>query len=109
MSQLAIGGTGVPTPPEVKLTERQRRALEIIAAHQPIASEDLGRALSNRPWSNYDKAQGAEVGAALRDKHLARYSRKRGGWVLADWKDDGSPDGNRADSGYDPATAEIPF
>lgn len=103
--QLAIDGTGVPTPPEVKLTERQRDALEKIAADGPITSDDLGAHLNPRfPNSPWNAGNGAATGHRLRALGLVRYSRNHGGWVLKNWKD-----GAKTTSGYDPSTAEIPF
>lgn len=93
MEQLAL--TGVPTPPDVKLTPRQRSALEHIAANQPLASDELGAYLheirrerggkghprnSSCDWC---KSEGAQMGKALRDKQLVKY-RLGEGWILAD-------------------------
>lgn len=102
--QTALEGTGTPTPPEVRLTARQRRALEAVAERGPISSAELGRAISDREWSSFDEASGASVGAALRKKGLVRFSRKADGWLLR-----GAPDPRPPSSDYDPASAEIPF
>lgn len=93
----------MPTPPDLNLTPRQRRALELIAERQPFPSADLGAALSGFPLSEWNAANGAALGNRLRELGLVRFSRKRGGWVLKDWKDTGSSAGPSAQGG------EIPF
>lgn len=96
--QLAL--VGVPTPPDLRLTRRQRQALEHIHANQPVTSQDLGEHLATLRGSQpgvWAASDGARMGRRLRDLGLARYSRKRGGWITAD-----APAAPRADFGAFP-------
>ncbi len=119
MSQLTLDGTGTPTPPEVRLTVRQRFALEIIAEKEPISSERLGaylhelRAVEEKGYGHgyedvcrFCKQEGEGMGARLRSLDLVRFSTKAHGWRLAtsDVRRLLVPGGS-----YDPSTAEIPF
>lgn len=96
MSQLTLDGTGTPTPPDVRLTVRQRWALEIISEKEPIPSELLGAYLhelravegtgnghAHEDVCRFCRQEGEGMGRRLRDLGLVRYSRKRGGWALA--------------------------
>lgn len=79
------------------LTDRQAYALGIIAARQPIRSDDLGAHLHAYRQDQGGKGHGADdtcdwctsegksVGDALAAKGLVRYVRGKG-WVTADWK-----------------------
>lgn len=76
---------GPVTPPDVKLTARQRKALDTIAAHQPIRSDELGAYLHpHGPDKRCDwcTPSGREVGEALKRKGLVEYEREAG-WKLA--------------------------
>lgn len=114
--QLGLDGTGVTTPPEVRLTERQRHALDFIGKHGPVPSDMLGALLHEfRPAEaathhcrdercDFCRSEGASMGARLRELELVSY-RKQRGWVL--W---GAPrEEPRREMSYDPATVEIPF
>lgn len=83
-----------PVDPTVRLTARQRLALEYIGHHQPVASDELGaflhedrRARGGKGHGadercDYCQQEGAQMGAALRLKGLVK--RKRGvGWVVS--------------------------
>lgn len=97
MSQLELLGGTVPVEPDVKLTERQRHALEIIGRYQPIPSDELGahlhqeragRGLKGHPAEQrceWCGTEGAQMGAALRKRGLV--TRKRdAGWVLPSYR-----------------------
>lgn len=119
MSQLSLDGTGTPTPPEVRLTARQRFALEIVAEREPVPSELLGaylhelRAVEERGNGHghedvcrFCRQEGRSMGERLRALGLVAFSTKAGGWRLASTAvaklvAAGGP--------YDPETAEIPF
>lgn len=80
---------GVPVDPTVKLTARQRFALELIARLQPVPSDELGAYLCERRGKHHhddrcdwDSQNGRAVGAALRRHGLVRQKR-HAGWVLA--------------------------
>lgn len=108
--QLAL--VGPATPPELKLTRRQRFALELIA-QRPMSSVDLGAALHEYRQQNGGRghgatstcawcdAEGAHMGATLRKHGLVRYARNLGVWYVAE---DGRP---KADRGTQ--TDTIPF
>jgi len=108
--QLTLVGT--PTPPGMKLTERQRFALEFIA-HRPVSSEELGAALhefrmleggrGHRAESRCDwcKPEGASMGGRLRSLGLVRFTRKLGVWYLLET---GPPAPDRGAQ-----TGEIPY
>lgn len=111
-----ITGQPVAAPRDPSaLTDRQQLALEHIAAHQPVSSDELGAVLHEdrqargRKGHSRDQrcewcaTEGNVVGASLRAKGLI-VRRKTIGWCLPDH----SPDRPGA-SGYDPATSEIPF
>ena len=83
---------GIKVPPDVKLTEKQWFALEMIAT-KPVSSSDLGVALHRRRGCSYCQPdrpcafaapEGADMGAALRSKGLVRYTRKLGVWYLVE-------------------------
>jgi hypothetical protein len=86
--QLAL--VGPATPPDLKLTARQRFALEFIA-HRPVSSEELGAALheyrgahpAQRPC-RWCEAEGAGMGARLRQDGLVRFARYLKVWYLAE-------------------------
>ena len=115
--QLSLDGTGTPTPPELRLTTRQRYALEIVSEREPISSERLGaylhelRALEEK-GSGHDhesvcrfcRQEGRSMGDRLREFGLVAYSTKYHGWRLAT-----SKLRRFANADYDPATSEIPF
>lgn len=110
--QLAL--VGPATPPGLRLTPRQRFALEFIA-HRPVSSEELGAALHE--WTlregkgrghlatsrcDFCSSTGAEMGNRLRQDGLVRFARSLGVWYLVER---GKP--------YEPVsgsqTDEIPF
>jgi hypothetical protein len=77
-------------PPDVKLTERQRMALDFIETGQPVETTQFGALMHayQAKHETYERCQwckptGNELGRALRNKGLVKYSRKLGGWVLA--------------------------
>lgn len=92
----------VPVDPNVKLTGRQRLALEHIAKFDRLASDELGAFLHeerrSRTGRGHDRDErceycgdeGSQMGAALRAKGLVRYSRGAGtgddsaGWYVVD-------------------------
>jgi len=108
--QLALVGT--PTPPDLRLTKRQRFALELIA-RLPLSSESLGAALHERRRAEggkghsatttcqFCKSEGAHMGATLRKKGLVRFARNLAVWYA---EENGRP---RPDRGAQ--TDEIPF
>jgi len=105
--QLALAETGVATPPELRLTRRQRFALEFIA-QKACSSEDLGAALheyrdahSVTSGCQFCRPEGAAMGARLRQFGLVRWSRKLGVWYLVEV---GMPKPDRGAQ-----TDEIPF
>jgi hypothetical protein len=80
----------VLVPPDVKLTERQRWALKEIKYAAPIDSVALGQTIhwlqdhhERDETCQWCKPTGNELGRALRNKGLVKYSRKLGGWTLA--------------------------
>jgi hypothetical protein len=108
--QLAL--VGPATPPDLKLTARQRFALELIA-EKPCSSEELGAALheyrlleggrghgrdSRCTWC---KAEGASLGSRLRKDGLVKFARTLGVWYLSE---DGRPKVAR-----EPQSDDIPF
>lgn len=107
MTQLAL--TGTPTPPHLKLTGRQRGALEQIAEHQPLSSERLGAWIHERRLEAGGKGhsaanpcrfcneEGAAMGRNLRGKQLVRYSLSYHGWVIPGYKPAGKPVGGIPD------------
>ena len=116
--QLAL--VGAATPPELKLTERQRFALEFIH-HLPCSSEQLGAALHERRLQgggrghraektcDFCQMEGSGMGASLREKGLVKYARSLGVWYCVE---DGRPTSSptRTNSnGHDPQTADIPY
>ncbi|MDF2751629.1 MAG: hypothetical protein K0S82_11 [Gaiellaceae bacterium] len=86
---------GPSTPPDLKLTKRQRFSLEFIA-HRPPSSEELGAALheyrmqgggrGHRAENRCDwcQAEGAHMGNRLRQLKLVRFARGLGVWYLAE-------------------------
>lgn len=116
MSQLAFDGS--PVPPGVRVTARQRLAVEYVAAKQPVPSDELGAVLhadrlarGGRGHSvdercEWCRSEGREMGAALRRLGLVR-ERRGAGWVL-----EGAAAPPRAaapaEDVYDPATADFP-
>lgn len=90
--QLNLDGGFAATPAGRALTPRQQTALEHIAAHQPVASDELGAHLCS--WAGkhtvdhrcpWDGPNGRQVGDALKAKGLVRY-RRGAGWTLPDYK-----------------------
>jgi hypothetical protein len=80
----------VLVPPDVKLTARQRYALRYIAKKTLVDDIGLGAFVHSAQKKHYAgqpcewcKDAGHELGRALRNKGLVKYSRKLGGWVLA--------------------------
>lgn len=83
-----------PVDPTVRLTARQRLALEYIGHHQPVASDELGaflheerRARGGRGHSadercDFCQQEGSQMGAALRLKGLVK-QRRGAGWVVS--------------------------
>ena len=106
MSQPTI--PGVAPEPELKLTSRQRYALDVIASHGPIQSVELGAYLCERRGKHshdvvceWCQSSGKEVGRALAKRGLVK--RRRGeGWVPADWQPDYGSSAIQGDG-------EIPF
>lgn len=106
---------GPATPPELKLSKRQRFALEFIA-RRPVSSEELGAALHEyrrahvaQKACRWCQAEGAEMGQRLRQDHLVRFARRLKVWYLVE---NGRPEAVASTSdpdSYDPACAEIPF
>lgn len=105
MTQLEIGGNDALAPPEAKLTQRQRIALEYIGHHQPVSSDELGAMLheerrarglkghSSDERCEYCTDEGRSMGAALRQKGLVRFRRHEGGgWYIPSAKTDGKDD-----------------
>lgn len=89
MSQLSIEGTGIPTPPETRLTKRQRFALELIGQLGYMTSEELGASLHEYRGAHpatrtctFCRPEGAHMGASLREKGLVRMKRDRGWYVV---------------------------
>ena len=112
LDQLSFAETGAATPPELKLTRRQRFALELIT-HTPLSSENLGAALheyrmkeggkghdARRPCQ-FCRAEGAHMGDALRKKKLVRFARNLAVWY--------SEDKGRPKTARELATTDIPF
>ncbi len=103
---------GPATPPDLRLTKRQRFALEFVA-RRPVSSEELGAALhefrmleggsGHRAESRCDwcKSEGANMGSRLRKDGLVRFARALGVWYL---EEDGRPQPARGAQ-----TDEIPF
>lgn len=89
--QLALDG--VPTDPAIRLTQRQRYALEHIGAHAPVPSDELGALLHELRDTEarthhlrderctFCKGEGAGMGGRLRDLGLVRF-RKGAGWYV---------------------------
>ncbi len=111
--QLAL--VGPATPPELKLTKRQRFALEFVA-HKPVSSEDLGAALHEyrgahpvqRPC-HWCKAEGSGMGSRLRELGLVKFARNLGVWYLVEQGRPAAPREAAGEGVYDPASSEIPF
>ncbi len=102
--QLALVGTA--TEPDLKLTKRQRFALEFIA-QRPVSSEELGAALHEYRGSHraehpcrWCKGEGAGMGSRLREDGLVRFARNLKVWYLAE-------QGRPVDRGLQ--TDEIPY
>lgn len=112
MTQMALDGTGVPTPPDVKLTKRQRFALELIGRLGYVSSEQLGSALHEYRSAHrattactFCRPEGAAMGASLREKGLVRLKRAKGWYVVGE-----KPPAVPVPAGaYDPSTAPIPY
>lgn len=93
MTQLDLTGRPALAPPDTPLTERQRLALQLIAARQPVPSDELGaelhfyrRAHGGSGHSPDERCawcadEGKQMGAALRKKGLVKMLRDQG-WVL---------------------------
>lgn len=99
MSQLDLI-TGEPVPaaaPTDRLTDRQQLALEFVASHQPVTSDELGAFLHQDRLArglkghgsdercDYCAGEGREMGEALRRR--GRVIRKKTiGWTLPDYR-----------------------
>lgn len=119
MTQMVLDGTGVATPPELRLTRRQRFALEIVAEKEPVGEEELGaylhelRAIEEK-GSGHDhlsvcrfcRQEGRAMLVRLREFGLVRQSRKLGGWRL---ESSSVRELLKRGAPYDPDEAEIPF
>lgn len=77
---------GPATPPDLKLTKRQRFAFELIS-RKPLSSEDLGAALheyrGSHPFQRpcqFCRPEGAGMGSTLREKGLVRFARNLKVW-----------------------------
>lgn len=111
--QLAL--VGPATPPDLKLTKRQRFAFELLA-RVPLSSEGLGAALHEyrgvHPATKscrWCQPEGAGMGARLRELGLVRLARNLSVWYLVE---QGRPEASpapTAEGSYDPSSAEIPF
>lgn len=108
--QLTIAGA--TEDPSVKVTERQRFALELIGELGPIPSDELGAHMHERRGKHpadqrceWCGTEGKGIGGELRKKGLVKHRREEG------WYVPGAPERTkpRADSSYDPERAEIPF
>lgn len=97
MSQLELDGTPTLAPPEVRVSPRQRLALDYLRHHAPVPSDELGALLhedrrarglnghSADERCRFCADEGKQMGGALRAKGLVRYRRgEGGGWYLAD-------------------------
>ena len=116
--QLAL--VGAATPPELKLTERQRFALEFIH-HLPCSSKQLGAALHERRLQgggrghraektcDFCQMEGSGMGASLREKGLVKYARSLGVWYCVEDGRPGALPAPQAEGTYDPASSDIPF
>lgn len=107
--QLAL--VGPATPPDLKLTKRQRFALEFIA-QKPVSSEELGAALHEyrdahpaTKTCRWCEAEGASMGSRLRQDGLVRFARNLKVWYLVE---KGRPERSVADA-QSAQSDEIPF
>lgn len=105
MSQLELLGGSVPVEPGVKLTARQRYALEVIGKLQPVESDELGAYLHQERQTRtggekghaadvrceWCGTEGAQMGAALRNRRLVTKKRDAG-WVLVGYKPTRAPE-----------------
>lgn len=96
--------------PAVKLTGRQRFALEVIDRLGPVASDELGAHLHERRARHgvdercrWCGQEGNAAGRELRTKGFVKLRRSEG-WVLAGV----AAKAKQASSEYDPATAAWP-
>lgn len=109
--QLTLAGTPEPT---LKLTDRQRFALELIRELGPVPSDELGAHMHERRGKHstdircsWCTQEGESVGKELRRKRTLGVKHRRGeGWVVAFR---GKSRGRAGVDGYDPSTAEIPY
>lgn len=113
--QLELAGDVALAPPDVKLTARQRIALEHIAAGQPVESDELGaflhqdrmarggRGHSVEERCDWCGREGRQMGDSLRRAGLVTF-RRGAGWVLVDYR----PAEASAGGDYDLATAPFP-
>lgn len=102
--------TGEPVAPAKDpdaLTDRQQLALEFIAQHQPVSSDELGavlhedrRARGGRGHARDERcdwcqSEGSQMGQSL--KARGKVIRKKTiGWVLPDWRAEPAGDGDSA-------------
>lgn len=107
--QLSIDGK--VEDPAVKLTERQRFALDLISDLGPIPDDELGAHMHERKGRHsaevrctFCGSDGRSIGKELRRKGLVKQRRSEG-WYVPGRKSQRAPEG----SGYNPATEPIPF
>jgi hypothetical protein len=106
---------GPATPPNLRLTRRQRFALEFIA-RRPVSSDELGAALHEyrgthaaQRTCHWCKPEGAGMGSRLRELGLVRFARNLGVWYLVEQGRPEAPAVVEVEGTYDPAAAEIPY
>ena len=108
-------GQPVPAPRDpAALTGRQQLALEHIAKHQPVASDELGAILHEDRLARGGKGhpadercewcprEGRVMGSSLR-RHGYVVQKRSLGWCLPDYRPE-----RPGTSGYDPSTSDFP-
>lgn len=96
--------------PAVKISDRQRFALDVITELGPIPNDELGAHMHERRGKHpadqrcqWCAQEGKGIGGELRKKKLVK-QRRAEGWVVV-----GAAASTReTGSGYDPATAAFP-
>jgi hypothetical protein len=108
IEQLTLDGK--TEDPAVKLTERQRFALNLIGQLGPAPSDELGAHMHARRGKHgadqrceWCAREGKGIGAELLAKNLVK-QRRGEGWVLVG----AIASARESTSGYDPATAAFP-